>query len=134
MLLSATPQFTVIDLVRTAEYYRDVLGFEIAGYWDGEQMTAEPAATPPYFAIVSRDDVQIFLNRADGTSVRTGRSEVAYDVYFSVTEVDRLARELREHGADILDGPEDRVYGQRELIIRECNGLIFAFAETVRRG
>jgi hypothetical protein len=29
---SATPQFTVPDLVRTGEYYRDVLGFEIAGY------------------------------------------------------------------------------------------------------
>ena len=25
----AVPQFTVPDLVRTAEYYRDVLGFQI---------------------------------------------------------------------------------------------------------
>ena len=33
---SAVPQFTVPDVVQTAEYYRDVLGFQIAGYWDGE--------------------------------------------------------------------------------------------------
>ncbi len=32
---AAVPQFTVPDLVRTAEYYRDVLGFRIADYWDG---------------------------------------------------------------------------------------------------
>jgi catechol 2,3-dioxygenase-like lactoylglutathione lyase family enzyme len=31
----AVPQFTVPDLVRTARYYRDVLGFEVGGFWDG---------------------------------------------------------------------------------------------------
>ena len=34
--VAAVPQFAVPDLVQTAEYYRDVLGFQIAGYWDGE--------------------------------------------------------------------------------------------------
>jgi PhnB protein len=51
----AVPQFTVPDVVRTAEYYRDVLGFQIAGYW----------GTPPVFAIVRRDEVELFFNRAD---------------------------------------------------------------------
>lgn len=60
----AVPQFTVPDLVQTAEYYHDVLGFQIAGYWDGEQVTLTPN-TPPVFAIVSRDDVQVFFSRAD---------------------------------------------------------------------
>ena len=31
--IAAVPQFAVADLVRTTEYYRDVLGFQIAGYW-----------------------------------------------------------------------------------------------------
>jgi hypothetical protein len=31
-LLSITPQFTVPDVVRSAEYYRDVWGFRIVGY------------------------------------------------------------------------------------------------------
>ncbi len=30
---SIVPQFTVPDVVRTAEYYRDVWGFKISGYW-----------------------------------------------------------------------------------------------------
>jgi len=53
----AVPQFTVSDVIETAEYYRDVLGFEIAGYWDGQQVhhdkgkpavgrTTRPGATP----------------------------------------------------------------------------------------
>ena len=36
---------------RTAEYYRDVLGFQIAGYWDGVRVNST-ADTPPVFAIL----------------------------------------------------------------------------------
>jgi hypothetical protein len=87
---AVTPQFTVPDIVRTVAYYRDVLGFQVAGYWDGERVT---------------------------------------DAYFHVTGIDALAVEFRSRGAEILDGPEDRSYGQRELMVRDCNGLILAFAE-----
>jgi predicted enzyme related to lactoylglutathione lyase len=113
------PQFTVPDVVRTAEYYRDVLGFQIAGYW----------RTPPVFAIVRRDQVEVFFNRADTSEFRTGRAHGAYDAYFSVKGIEALAAELRSTGADILEGPAIRVYGQRELVIKDCNGLILAFGE-----
>ncbi len=126
--VAAVPGFTVPDLVQTAEYYRDVLGFQIAGYWDGEGVSLVPE-TPPVFAIVRRDQVQVFFNRADQSDVRTGRAEGAYDVYLRVVGIDALAEELRTRGADILDGPEDRIYGQRELVVKDCNGLILAFGE-----
>jgi catechol 2,3-dioxygenase-like lactoylglutathione lyase family enzyme len=120
---AAVPQFTVPDVVRTAEYYRDVLGFEIAGYWD----------TPPVFAIVWRDNVEVFFNRSDQSEVRTGRAEGTYDAFFHISGVDALAEELRERGAEILDGPETRIYKQRELVIRDCNGLVLCFAEDTSR-
>lgn len=129
---AAVPQFTVPDVVQTAEYYRDVLGFEIAGYWDGEQVHLD-AARPAVFGIVRRDQVRLHFNRADQSDVRTGRAEDAYDIYFHITGVDALAEELRRRGASILDGPEDRVYDQRELIVRDCNGLILAFGEDTRQ-
>ena len=124
----AVPQFTVPDLVGTGEYYRDVLGFQLAGYWDGEQVSLSPK-TPPVFAIVQRDNIEVFFNRADQPNVRTGRAAGAYDAFFHVTGIDALAAELQTRGADILDGPETRVYQQRELVVRDCNGLILCFAE-----
>ena len=128
---AAVPQFTVPDVVRTAEYYRDVLGFEVAGYWDGAHVSfaTDP---PPVFGIVRRDSVQVFLNRADQSPVRTGRAEGAYDAYFEIVGVDALAADLQARGADILDGPEDRVYKQRELVVQDCNGLVLAFGEDTR--
>jgi catechol 2,3-dioxygenase-like lactoylglutathione lyase family enzyme len=127
---TVTPQITVPDLVRTVEYYRDVLGFEIAGYWDGEQVSMEPE-NPPVFAIVRRDKVQLFFNQAENSEVRTGRAPGAYDAGFQIFGVDALAAELRKRGADIIDGPETQVYGQRELVVADCNGLILCFAESV---
>ena len=128
-LLAATPQFTVPDLVRTCEYYRDVLGFRIDGYWDGRQVTADPPLCPT-FAIVTRDEVQVFFNRADGGPPRTGRAAHAYDVFIRARDVDVLGAELRARGAEVLDGPVDRDYRRRELVVRDLNGLVIAFAEA----
>src|SRR5262245_20957618 len=125
---SAVPQFAVPDVVTTAEYYRDVLGFEIAGYWDGERQHRDPKRTA-LFGIVHRDQVEMFFNRADESTPPVHRAAGGYDVYFHVTGVDALAEEFRAHGATILDGPRDQVYAQRELAIRDVNGLILAFGE-----
>ena len=54
--------------------------------------------------------------------------------YVHVAGVDALAAELRACGAAILNGPETRIYGQRELVIRDCNGLVLAFGEATRGG
>jgi catechol 2,3-dioxygenase-like lactoylglutathione lyase family enzyme len=118
-LMSAVPQFTVPDVVQAAEYYRDTLGFQIAGYW----------AAPPQFAIVWRDDVELFFNRANGSKPRTGRARGAYDAYLRVAGVAALATELRGRGADIIEGPARREYGSVELVVRDCNGLVIAFGE-----
>lgn len=127
-VVAVAPQFTVPDVVQGAEYYRDVLGFQIAGYWDGERVS--PVADGfPVFAIVRRDQVHVFFNRADQPDVRTGRAQGAYDAYFHVTGIDALADELRSRGADIIAGPEDRIYGQRELVVKDCHGLVLAFGE-----
>lgn len=125
---AAIPQFAVPDLVRTTEYYRDVLGFQIAGYWDGETVSLAPDS-PPVFAIVWRDNVRVFFNLANQFELQTGRSANAPAAYFQIVGVDDLAAELRERGAEIIDGPEDRVYQQRELVITDCNELILCFGE-----
>jgi hypothetical protein len=49
-----------------------------------------------------------------------------------VTGIDALAEKLRARDAEILDGPEDRIYGQRELVVMDCNGLILCFGEDTR--
>jgi uncharacterized glyoxalase superfamily protein PhnB len=71
----------------------------------------------------------VFFNRDDQASVPSSRVESAPAAYFRVTGIDALAEELRARGADMPDGPEDRSYGQREIMVKDCNGLILCFGE-----
>lgn len=58
VLKCIAPQFVVADVVATSEYYRDVLGFEILGFF----------ADPPVYAMVARDGVEIHFGKAGGPS------------------------------------------------------------------
>lgn len=105
------PQFVVPDVVTAAEYYRDILGFDISDYF----------LDPPVHAIVTRGGSQVFLAKATdgaGTSNRLLKPE-AIDAYFRVRGVDALAEEVAGRGGDIVEGPVLRSYGVRELVVRD---------------
>jgi hypothetical protein len=122
--LSVAPQFTVPDVVAAASYYCDVLGFESRGLF-GE---------PPVFAMVGRGDVEFYFNQSrEMTSPVRARAAVGYDAYIHVTDLTRLASELTRRGATIVEGPVQRVYGMRELVVEDCHGLRLAFGEDPGR-
>jgi catechol 2,3-dioxygenase-like lactoylglutathione lyase family enzyme len=121
---SAVPYFLVDDVFGTAEFYRDVLGFAFDEFF-GE---------PPSFVIVERDDVRIMLRQvrpARPPVARPNRSvmDETFDTYVYVSNVDQLAAELRTKKADIVEGPIDRIYGMREMLVRDCNGYVLAFGQ-----
>ena len=118
-LLHVDPQFRVADLVATAEYYRDVLGFEIGEYF----------GDPPVFTMVHRGRVSIQLGRTADPADLTRGPAFGYNAYVWVDDVDVLAEELTGAGADVVEGPTDRSYGCRELIVRDCNGIVLCFAK-----
>jgi hypothetical protein len=117
---SISPQFTVPDVVATAKYYVDVLGFVNLGFF----------GDPPVFGIVARGPIEIFFNQDPSCAGKPRvRAKVAYDAYIDMSGVDALAQELRNRGARIVEGPCDRIYGRRELVIEDCNQLRIAFGE-----
>jgi Glyoxalase/Bleomycin resistance protein/Dioxygenase superfamily len=49
------------------------------------------------------------------------------DAYIWVEDVETLALELRKRGARILEGPVERPYGLRELLLEDLDGFRIAF-------
>ena len=121
-LTAAVPQFSVPDVLATVQYYRDRLGFAVG----------DVVADPPEWGAVVRDNVELFFNRlpAGATGHPRIRALGAYDAYFRVTGVDQLAADFRERGAVIREGPVDRVYDVREVVVEDLNGLVLAFGES----
>lgn len=121
---SVAPYFLVDDVFATAEYYRDVLGFEFDHFF----------GDPPSFTIVQRDDVRVMFRQARPARppvARPNRSvmDETFDAYIYVSDVDELTSELRDKGADIVEGPVARTYHMRELLVRDCNGYVLAFGQ-----
>ena len=52
-----------------------------------------------------------------------------FDTYIYVSNVDELATELRAKKVEIIEGPINRIYDMRELLVRDCNGYVLAFGE-----
>ena len=114
-------QFVVEDVVVTAEYYRDVLGFEILGYF----------AEPPVYAMVARGGVEMHFGKADSEPqvLSTEIRRVGFDAYIWVDDIHGLYDELKAAGANILEGPVKRIYESTEVVIRDCNGFTIVFGD-----
>jgi catechol 2,3-dioxygenase-like lactoylglutathione lyase family enzyme len=119
---SVAPQFVVPDVVTTAEYYRDQLGFRILGYF----------ADPPVFAMVARDGVELHFGKADGHRVPINedvRRGLGTDAYIWVSDVRAVYEELSTKDVEIVEGPVTRIYNCTEVVIKDCNGFQLVFAE-----
>jgi uncharacterized glyoxalase superfamily protein PhnB len=121
------PHFVVRDVVEAAEYYRDVFGFKILGYyWD-----------PPVFAMVGRDDVVIQFGRIDrGQTVapnRTRRDE-ALDAYIWVNDLDALFAEMKQKSAKIVEEPKRQPWNCYEFSVEDAFGFRLVFSESMSAG
>ena len=115
-------QFVVEDVVATAEYYRDILGFEILGFF----------ADPPVYAMVSRGGVEMHFGKADGRPLDGSGNRfrrVGFDAYIWVDDIQALFEELTATGADVTEGPIKRIYQSTEVTIKDINGFTLVFGD-----
>ena len=121
-LTAISPEFIVPDVVAAAEYYRDVLGFQILGYF----------ADPPVYAMVGRDVAVIHFGKADDgaapSSNLTRRRGLGIDAYIWVNDLHALHAELKERDAKIIEGPVRRIYNCLELVVDDLYGFRLVFA------
>lgn len=117
----------VDDVSRSAEYYRDALGFVIDLY---NQL-------PDHYGYAQRDDCHVHFAHFEGASPHPNSMAVPpdmFDAYFWVENVDGFYEELVGRGADIVHAPVDQGYGLREVRVRDPNGYILAFGQALTGG
>src|ERR1041385_8086164 len=96
-LKAVFPVFVVPDVVHTAEYYRDVLGFTIVGTF----------LDPPVYAMLRRGEVEIHVGKSDTGDTFTNqtlRKRLGADAYIVASDIEQLYAELLANGANIVEG------------------------------
>jgi len=111
--VQGAPVLHVPDVVGTAEFYRDVLGFT----WDFGDET---------YAVVWRDNSAIHFVRAD-------TRPTGIHLFQWVQDVDSYYREILNRGAKVAGAPTDRPYGIREFGLSDVNGVGIVFGQDIER-
>lgn len=126
---SIAPYLIVDDVVATANYYRDKLGFRYERFW-GE---------PPTFCMVWRNGVVIMLSQLErsGAMRPNGAADPegeAWDAYIWVDDADALHAEFTSNGVTIARDLCNQIYGCRDFDIEDCNGYRLCFGHTIEGG
>lgn len=121
---SIAPYFLVRDVVETANWYRDTLGFRYERFW----------GDPPRFCMVSRRGVVIMLSQHENGAVLPNGSAAEggpWDAYVWVDDADALLAELVANGVTPARGICDQVYGCRDFDVLDCNGYRICFGQDL---
>jgi len=123
---SIAPYFVVDDVVTTANYYRDKLGFEYERFW-GE---------PPCFCMVKRSGIVIMLSQLEVTGVMRPNRTIdpergAWDAYIWIDNADALYAEFKSKGVIIARDICDQPYGCRDFDVDDCNGYRLCFGQNL---
>ena len=125
-LWSVAPYLVVDDVVTTADFYRDRLGFHYERFW----------GDPPCFCMVLRRGIVIMLAQLEARGVMRPNHTVdpegeAWDAYVWVEDADELHAELTSRGVTITRELGDRDYGCRDFDVEDCNGYRLCFGHTL---
>jgi predicted enzyme related to lactoylglutathione lyase len=123
---NAAPYFLVDDVVATANFYRDQLGFCYTTFW----------GVPPQFTIVTRNGAAIMLKQVEGSAKMLpnnspGSDNHFWDAYVWIDDADALYAGYTGKGVTILHPICDQDYGCREFTIRDCNGYTLGFGQDL---
>lgn len=109
--IQGAPVLHVPDVLATAAYYRDVLGFT----WDfGDQA----------YAVVWRDNSAIHFAKREG--VPRG-----VHLFQWVKDVDGYYKEIVGRGAKVAGEPANQPYGIREFGVRDINDVGIVFGQEI---
>lgn len=117
--------FLVKDVNKSADYYRDKMGFECT-------LLGEPTQ----FCIAARDNQHLMLAQADDSGNAVAKAKVIDDMwhtYFWVDDIDALYVELDQRGVIIDYGLHVANYGVKEFGIKDIDGYEIAFGQIVKQ-
>lgn len=144
VVTGVAPMFLVDDVARTAEWYRDHLGFQIGEYFredhgaehshDGGEPHTHPHPNglgQPVFVILNRDGHQLMLGKTvePGKGVISNRDSKRYsgDAYFWVDGVEALFAYAKSTGVAFELELEPQSYGLTEFQVWDPDGRLLTF-------
>lgn len=124
-IIGSAPILLVADVVASANWYRDKLGFDYEKFW----------GKPPQFCILHRDDHYIMLSQVkDKSEIKPYWKIVdkTWNIYFWVDDAEAIYEEFKIKGATIDYELYITPYNVKEFGINDLDGYDIAFGEGLK--
>ncbi len=121
---AVAPVLLVRNVVASANYFRDKLGFSYDRFW-GE---------PPNFCMVRRDGQTLMLSQTPANATLIPHWHIVdqmWDAYFWVKDVEALYAEYKQSGAKIDYELGLKPYGVKEFGVQDLDSHDIAFGQIV---
>jgi uncharacterized glyoxalase superfamily protein PhnB len=125
------PMLSVRDVRRSVEFYRDVLGFELVGWWDDHRscyITNWTGPGDPDFAELRAGQLTVHLHAAGDEFEHDPSGSVVLHV--EVEDADRYHRHIQDNGGR-SERPKDQPWGWRQFFLTDPDGHRWAFHHVI---
>ena len=123
-IIGSAPILLVKNVVESANYYRDKVGFKYDRLW----------GDPPGFCILHRDKFSLMLSQVKNPADIVPHYKIVHqmwNVYFWVDDAKKLYDEFLESGAIIDYHLSEKDYGCLEFGIQDLDGYDIAFGQEL---
>ncbi len=100
----------VLDLEKSASYYRDVLGFQIHEIGD------------PGWRLFEKDGARIMAGECPDAAPASDLGVHSYYGYFTVDDATGYYKDVTSKGAELVKELQDEAWGMREFGVRTIDG------------
>lgn len=124
-ITGSAPVLLVSNVVNSAEWYRDKLGFSFEKYW----------GNPYSFCILERDGCRLMICQADDKLEIKPNWKIVdkmWNVYFWVDDAESMYNELKDRGATIDYELYNTPYNVKEFGVIDPDGYDIAFGEILK--
>ena len=126
-LKSGATMLAVAAVKKSAEFYRDKLGFKVDFAYEGN------VPNQPNYAVVKRDSVEVHFESYEHCREPEESLREKCGVYIIVEDVDKIYEELLEKGVEAKWPPTDQSYGIRDFKILDCDGYQLLFGTEIKK-
>lgn len=123
-IIGGAPILLVADVLKSADYYRDRLGFAYERF----------LGNPPSFCMPRRDGHIVMLSQVDDPKHIVPHYKVVpnmWNIYFWVDDVEAIYAELKDRGATIDYELGVKEYGVMEFGVQDLDGYDIAFGQDI---
>ncbi|CAM4133512.1 VOC family protein [Lederbergia lenta] len=118
-LLESHCVFPTPDIIKTANFYEQKMGFNVVQYMDSNE---------PHICLY-RDTTEIILTKSNGQKVIPNRDlyGYGYDAYFITKDQDELQKEFIHSNVKIVRTLDNTDYNNKEFVIEDIDGRWIGF-------